>query len=60
MAIPHPSLQDDSGKASERFPLEGDTGKPKKSGWLWLLVILLIAGGAIYYYKTRPSAESTS
>jgi multidrug efflux system membrane fusion protein len=35
-----------------------DSGKPKKSGWIWLIVLIVLAGGAYYYYKSRPSSES--
>jgi membrane fusion protein, multidrug efflux system len=58
MAIPHPSLQDDSANSPERSPLGKESSKPKKSGWVWILVLLVLAGGGYYYYKTRPSSES--
>src|SRR5580692_70564 len=58
MAIPNPSLQDASHHPGAQGPLGADSAKPKKSGWIWLLVLIVLAGGGYYYYKTRPSAES--
>jgi multidrug efflux system membrane fusion protein len=58
MAILHSSQQADAERQTELHPLGGDAGKPKKSGWLWILVLIVLAGGAYYYYKSRPSSES--
>src|SRR5579862_3809490 len=58
MAIPQTSQQTDAERQSDLHPLGGETSKPKKSGWLWFLAIMVLAGGAYYYYKTRPSSES--
>jgi multidrug efflux system membrane fusion protein len=58
MAIPHTTQQADADRQAELRPLGGETGKPKKSGWLWILVLLVLAGGGYYYYKSRPSSES--
>ena len=58
MAIPHPSQQNEAEPQSELHLQGGEAGKPKKSGWLWVLVLIVLAGGAYYYYKTRPSSES--
>ena len=40
--------------AAEPHPLGGETSKPKKSGWLWILALIVLAGGAYYYYKIAP------
>src|SRR5260221_1602260 len=58
MAIPNSSLQNDAERQAELHPLGGDTGKPKKSGWLWIVALIVLAGGSYYYYKSRPSSES--
>jgi multidrug efflux system membrane fusion protein len=58
MAIPNPSVQDAPGNRGARGPLGTEPNKPNKSGWVWLLVLVVLAGGTYYYYKTRPSAES--
>src|ERR1700722_9177303 len=58
MAIPHSSQQDGAVPQLDLHSPGGDAANPKKSGWLWFLALLILAGGAFYYYKTRPSAES--
>ncbi len=58
MAIPQSPQQNDTESRAELHPLGGGTDKPKKSGWLWVLVLIVLAGGAYYYYKSRPSSES--
>jgi membrane fusion protein, multidrug efflux system len=58
MAISHSSPQTDAEREAELHPLNSDAGKPKKSGWIWILVLLVLAGGGYYYYKSRPSSES--
>jgi len=58
MAISHPSQQGDLEGRTERQPLVGEGGKPKKTGWMWVLAILVLAGAGYYFYKSRPSAES--
>jgi multidrug efflux system membrane fusion protein len=58
MAIPHSSQQSDAERQADLHPLGGETSKPNKSGWVWILALLVLAGGAYYYYKSRPSAES--
>lgn len=58
MAISNPSVQDAPDKPDANGPLGADTSKPKKSGWIWFLALIVLAGGTYYYYKTRPSAES--
>jgi membrane fusion protein, multidrug efflux system len=58
MAIPHPPQQNETEIQAELRPAGGEAGKPKKSGWLWVLVLIVLAGGGYYYYKSRPSSES--
>jgi multidrug efflux system membrane fusion protein len=58
MAIPNSSQQDDADRQAELHPLGVETSKPKKSGWLWILALIVLAGGTYYYYKSRPSSES--
>jgi membrane fusion protein, multidrug efflux system len=58
MAIPNSSQQNDADRQAELHPLGGETSKPKKSGWLWILALIVLAGVAYYYYKSRPSSES--
>src|SRR5579872_2945419 len=58
MAIPHSSQQNDVEQHAELHPLDGETSKPKKSGWVWILVLLVLAGGGYYYYKSRPSSDT--
>src|SRR5215472_7611176 len=58
MAISHPSQQGDLEGRTERQPLVGEGSKPKKTGWMWVLAILVLAGAGYYFYKSRPSAES--
>ncbi len=58
MAISHSSQHSDAEHPAELHPLSGEVSKPKKSGWVWILVLIVLAGGAYYYYKSRPSSES--
>lgn len=58
MAIPQSSHQNDAEHPADLHPLSADPGKPKKSGWIWVLVLIALFGGGYYYYKTRPSSES--
>jgi multidrug efflux system membrane fusion protein len=58
MAIPNSSQQNDADRQAELHPLGVETSKPKKSGWLWFLALIVLAGGTYYYYKSRPSSES--
>ena len=58
MAISHSSPQADAEREAELHPLNDDGGKPKKSGWVWILALIVLAGGGYYYYKSRPSSES--
>jgi len=58
MAIPNSTQQNEADLRTELRPLDGETGKPKKSGWLWVIVLIVLAGGGYYYYKSRPSSES--
>ncbi|HEY2645510.1 MAG TPA: MdtA/MuxA family multidrug efflux RND transporter periplasmic adaptor subunit [Candidatus Acidoferrales bacterium] len=58
MAISHSSQTNDAGHSADLNTLGGETGKPKKGGWLWILAIIVLVGGGYYYYKTRPSSES--
>src|SRR5579863_10566570 len=58
MATPHSSQQSDAAHQTEAHPAGNDTSKPKKSGWLWFLALIILAGGVYYYYKSRPSSES--
>ena len=58
MAISNPSPNNELRSSTElHSPTEG-SDRPKKKGWLWILVLLVLAGGGYYYYKTRGSAES--
>ena len=58
MAIPHSTQLNDTESQADLHPRGGGTDKPKKSGWLWILVMIVLAGGGYYYYKSRPSSES--
>ena len=58
MAIPNSTQQNEADRRTELRPLDGESGKPKKSGWLWVIVLIVLAGGSYYYYKSRPSSES--
>ena len=58
MAISHSSQQNDMERQPDLHSLGGEPGKPKRSGWIWILVIIILAGGTYYYYKSRPSSES--
>jgi multidrug efflux system membrane fusion protein len=58
MAIPQSSQTAETQRDAEVHSLGEESGKPKKSGWLWILVLLVLAGGGYYYYKSRPSSES--
>jgi multidrug efflux system membrane fusion protein len=58
MAIPHSSQQSDAERQPDLHPLGGEADKPKKSGWLWILALIVLAAGGYYYYKSRPSSES--
>ena len=37
MAIPQSSQQNDAERQADLHPLGGEAGKPKKSGWMWIL-----------------------
>jgi membrane fusion protein, multidrug efflux system len=58
MAIPQSSQQSDAERPADLHSLSGDANKPKKSGWVWILVLLVLAGGGYYYYKSRPSSDT--
>jgi len=58
MAIPNSTQQNEADRQTELRPLDGESGKPKKSGWMWILALIVLAGGGYYYYKSRPSSES--
>jgi multidrug efflux system membrane fusion protein len=58
MAIPNSTQQNEADRRTELRPLDDESGKPKKSGWLWVIVLIVLAGGSYYYYKSRPSSES--
>jgi multidrug efflux system membrane fusion protein len=58
MAIPNSTQQNEADQQKELRPLDGETGKPKKSGWMWIVALIVLAGGGYYYYKSRPSSES--
>jgi multidrug efflux system membrane fusion protein len=58
MAIPNSTQQNEADRQKELRPLDGETGKPKKSGWMWIVALIVLAGGGYYYYKSRPSSES--
>ncbi len=58
MAIPQSSQQSDAERPVELHPLGGESDKPKKNGWLWILALIVLAAGGYYYYKSRPSSES--
>jgi membrane fusion protein, multidrug efflux system len=58
MAIPNSTQQNEADRQTELQPLDRESGKPKKSGWLWVIVLIVLAGGGYYYYKSRPSSES--
>jgi multidrug efflux system membrane fusion protein len=58
MAIPHSSQQSDAERQPDLHPLSDGAGAPKKSGWLWILAVIVLAAGGYYYYKSRPSSES--
>src|SRR3984957_18295350 len=58
MAISHSSQENELERQPNSHSLGVEPSSPKKSGWLWFLAILVLAGGAYYYYKTRPSYES--
>jgi multidrug efflux system membrane fusion protein len=58
MAIPHSSQQSDADRQPDLHSLGDGSSKPKKSGWLWILALIVLAAGGYYYYKSRPSSES--
>jgi multidrug efflux system membrane fusion protein len=58
MAISQSTQQGDAEHPAELHPLGGETNKPKKNGWVWILMLIVLAGGGYYYYKSRPSSES--
>jgi multidrug efflux system membrane fusion protein len=58
MAISQSSQQNDAARQTELHPLGGEPGKPKKSGWVWAIVLIVLVAGGYYYYKSRPSADS--
>jgi multidrug efflux system membrane fusion protein len=58
MAISDTTQQNDAARKEGLHPVSGETGKPKKGGWLWILALIVLAAGAYYYYKSRPSSES--
>jgi len=58
MAIPDSLQQSGPGRSLEPHPLGNEGGKPKKSGWLWIVALIVLAGGGYYYYRSRPSLES--
>jgi multidrug efflux system membrane fusion protein len=58
MAIPHSSQQSDADRQPDLHSLGDGTNKPKSSGWLWILALIVLAAGGYYYYRSRPSSES--
>src|SRR3977135_3881133 len=58
MAISDP-VQDKAPQApSQLRPQMEEAGPSPKRGWIWLLVIAVLAGGGDYYYRSGASAES--
>jgi multidrug efflux system membrane fusion protein len=58
MAVTEPG-QEKAPQVPTEFHLdEKESTQPKKTGWVWFLVLVALAGGGYYYYKSRGSAES--
>jgi multidrug efflux system membrane fusion protein len=58
MAISQSSQQNELERQPDLHTLGGEPSSPKKTGWIWILAIIVLAAGGYYYYKTRPSSES--
>jgi membrane fusion protein, multidrug efflux system len=58
MAISEPSKQQLSEPHSEARPLVEGSARPRKRGWLWFLILVALAGGGLYYYRSRLPFES--
>jgi len=58
MAITETGHGKESQASSEFHLTENGPSRPKKNGWVWILVILVLAGGGYYYYKSRGPTES--
>jgi membrane fusion protein, multidrug efflux system len=58
MAITESGLEKAPQVPNEFHLAESGPTRPKKNGWVWILVLLVLAGGGYYYYKSRGSAES--
>ena len=58
MAISEPSHESASQTPSDLHPRVDGSGRPRKWGWLWFLIIVALAGGGYFFYRSRVSAES--
>lgn len=58
MAISEPSHDSASQTPSDFHPRVDRSGRPRKRGWLWFLIIVALAGGGYFFYRSRVAAES--
>ncbi len=58
MSISDPSKQQSSESHSEALPRGESSVRPGKHGWLWFLVLMVLAGGGFYYYRSHSPFES--
>src|ERR1035437_6357875 len=58
MAISESAHDSASQTPSDLHPQANESGRPRKRGWLWFLIIVALAGGGYFIYRSRVSAES--
>jgi membrane fusion protein, multidrug efflux system len=58
MSISDPSNQQSSESHPEAIARGEGSVRPRKRGWLWFLILVALAGGGLYYYRSRLPFES--
>src|SRR5579862_5410164 len=58
MATSNPTQEKELRPPPELQPLKADSGEPKKTGWVWILIFIILAGGGYYFYRSHISAET--
>src|ERR1039458_3646787 len=58
MAISEPTHDSASQTPSDLHPQVDRSARPRKRGWLWFLILVALAGGGYFFYRSRVPAET--
>jgi multidrug efflux system membrane fusion protein len=53
------TLKKDDIRVSPSAPRGGDTPPKQKRGWTWAVVVVLLIGGAIYFYRAKTRGQAS-